>query len=372
MKNMYIRLAVCLAGAFIVLLMTGCTKEKTTEIRTVETVKDTTLMGTCGGDISSSPCHNPNIDTLGYYVSWRVSEWRNSGHAVAANASGEWENGGGCQACHTRDGYIQQQNGVAVTATSGTSPDCFACHDPHSKGNFDLRATTPVTLASNIKGVAASTFDYGAGGNLCVSCHHPRTLNPLPPNPSLPDGNDTVTTSVRWYPHVGVQGQMLMGAGGYEFNNGTNYFPTQYYHGNNAAIKQDGCPLCHMATPATRSSGVGELGGHTMHLDEIIEGTDTKLVSACNVAGCHASLTTFDHNGKVTAVQAYMDTLKTLLVAKGWIDTANSIKTVKITPARRSGALFNYLFVLHDGSNGVHNAEYAIALLQNSLVEIRK
>jgi hypothetical protein len=378
MKNIYTRLAICLAGAYVVFLMIGCTKEKTTEIKTIETVRDTSLLTGFAPGIQCALCHNADVDTLG--VNSAELQYTFSVHASTAiftSAEAPTLMGANCTECHTSEGYVYKlKTGTSKAVSKITVPDCFACHSPHTNGNFNLRSTTPVTLASNITNVSAATFDYGAGGNLCVSCHHPRTLNPLPPDPSLADGTDTLTiTNSRWYPHMGVQGQMLMGAGGYELK-GSEFSAAygNYFHGNNTAIKQNGCPLCHMAKP----NGV-QVGGHAMGMEDE-EGFEA---NACNVTGCHSGLTNFDHNGKVTAVQSYMDTLKTLLVANGWIDASNNIlngrgvtpsssQPLKITPKRKSGALFNYLFVLHDGSNGVHNAEYAIALLQNSLVEIRK
>ena len=71
-----------------------------------------------------------------------------------------------------------------------------------------------------------STFDYGRG-NLCVACHKTRTMSPEPdPNSSDPI---EITGSGRWYPHYGVQGQMLAGTGGFEFA-GETY--SNSYHTN--------------------------------------------------------------------------------------------------------------------------------------------
>jgi hypothetical protein len=366
MEKNYVRLAICLAGIMIIGVLTGCTKEGPAGVAGKD--GSSAKLEGFADSVNCGLCHNADLDTT-YHVNGRTLEYQNSVHATGGAFT---ENGASCAECHTTEGYIQKQSGMAVTvASTPTPPGCFACHSPHTNGNFVLRTTNPVTLTSNIKNVASATFDYG-DGNLCVSCHHPRTLNPLAPDPTITTATDTLTTSTRWYPHYGVQGQMLMGVGGYELQNGTAYNTSAYYHGNATAIKQNGCSLCHMVAPTAQSSSVGQLGGHTMTLETTINGSDVKLLNGCNITGCHSSLTSFDHNGMVTTIQSYMDTLKTLLVAKNWIDTSNNIKTVKITPAIRSGALYNYMFVLHDKSGGVHNAEYALALLKNSLVEIRK
>jgi hypothetical protein len=105
------------------------------------------------------------------------------------------------------------------------------------------------------------------------------------------------------------------------------------------------------------------------------------------VSGCHASTGfTIDYIGGSssltggvgthTAVEAYLDTLHSLLVAKGWIDSEGLVKLVGgrrvIKPAARAGAIFNYYFIEHDLSKGSHNTRYALELLKSSIEELRK
>jgi hypothetical protein len=45
---------------------------------------------------------------------------------------------------------------------------------------------------------------------------------------------------------------------------------------------------------------------------------------------------------------------------------------LKIAPESRAGALYNYFFIEHEGSFGVHNTKYALELLQSSIAELRK
>jgi mono/diheme cytochrome c family protein len=313
-------------------------------------------------------CHTPDLDTT-YYVKGRELQWERSGHNQMEDFS---ENRNSCAECHTTEGFIQKMNGQTVTVQNNPTPvGCFACHSPHLRGDFSLRNVTPVSLASNITGVAASSFDYGKG-NLCVQCHHPRTLSPTP-DPTKTATTDTLKiTSSRFYAHYGVQGQILMGAGGFQFQGYT--YTGNSFHSSSSTIKREGCIACHMADADPSAAIAGKAGGHTMKLEEV-EGTSiVQVITGCKASGCHgASLTSLDYNGRQTLVQEYMDTLKTQLVAKAWIDTANTIQApLNIVPASRSGALFNYMLVLHDGSEGVHNTKYILELLQSSIAELRK
>lgn len=73
---------------------------------------------------------------------------------------------------------------------------------------------------------------------------------------------------------------------------------------------------------------------------------------------------------------ANLDTLKSLLVQRGWLDNSGLVKLtagkLTIKPAIKSGALYNYFFVEHDLSEGVHNTKYALELLRSSIEELRK
>jgi hypothetical protein len=99
------------------------------------------------------------------------------------------------------------------------------------------------------------------------------------------------------------------------------------------------------------------------------------MVNGCK--NCHSSITTLDYNSKKTQFTTKMATLKGLLVARKWIDTSDvilgtSTANLKIVPASRSGALFNYMMLLHDGSHGIHNPSYANSMLDASIAELNK
>jgi mono/diheme cytochrome c family protein len=336
-------------------------------------------------DIKCGSCHNPDTDST-FHVWARKYQWEQSKHAFG----GDYERAGSsCAECHTTEGFIQKTSGKAVTAAIQPSPPgCFACHSPHSRANFTLRTTSTVTLNSSVAGVADATFDYGKG-NLCATCHHPRTMSPEP-DPTKTAATDTLTISNnRWYAHYGVQSQLLMGTGGFQFAGYT-------YNGNSAhttapLIKSEGCIQCHMADPAASGSEFGQAGAHTMN---IRYGTSSSLVEGCKNAACHPTITSPDYHSVQTQVKAYLDTLATMMkdtsivnkfnvgAKKAWITGTDSAGysinassgsgALKIRPASRSGALYNFFLIEHDLSLGVHNSVYSIDLLKSSLVELRK
>ena len=99
-------------------------------------------------------------------------------------------------------------------------------------------------------------------------------------------------------------------------------------------------------------------------------GQENDLVAGCT--GCHSGIEDFDLNSAQTNVMALVDELETILVDLEYINpqsglvNASSSAPLELTPDR-AGALLNYYFVLEDGSMGVHNPAYTVALLQNSI-----
>jgi hypothetical protein len=215
--------------------------------------------------IKCATCHDLDADTT-YYLTAREEQVKNSGH----NSMGDFdENRGACSVCHTTEGFIMRMKlGNSLTAVTDrpdpTPVGCFACHSPHVNNSFALRTTTPVTLVSNITGVANATFDDG-DANLCAQCHQPR-VGTSGLDISKQGNSDTlkVTTS-RWQPHHGLQSMLLKGKGGvyYEF---PGYTYNNSAHAALAAAKTLGCPDCHMADASPSSTYAGRVGGHTMNI----------------------------------------------------------------------------------------------------------
>jgi len=359
--------------------------------------------------IKCGTCHSSEQDTT-YYVAGKVYQWELSSHG---SGGAYMENRTTCAGCHTTEGFLERYRGgwstqVTSQVNNPTPPGCFACHSPHARNNFSLRDTNAVTITSFITGVNDATFNYGVG-NLCVRCHQTRTSSAMSPkpDPTKTAPTDTITiTSSRWYPHYGVQGQMLVGTGGFQFQGGS--YTGNGPHTGAALIQQEGCPQCHMADAGT--SGVDLRGGHTMKVRSDTAATAVNL-AGCRDAACHGSSwynsgdmrDYFSQSSGLTAgvgvqryIQRYLDTLYAMMtdtnvvgrwtvgnLKKPWLTmgaegvqvnagTSGGLTPLKIRPASRAGALYNYWFLEHDGSFGVHNSKYAVQLIQSSVAELRQ
>lgn len=346
-------------------------------------------------------CHNPDIDTT-YYV-WAIKyQWAQAGHVTGGTFDDR--NTAPCSGCHTSEGFVQRAKAgfpaqvppggwSAVTNQNRPSPvGCFACHSPHSKGDFSRRTEASVVLWSPMEGISDQTINLGKG-NICLNCHQPRSTSFTPKMKSTAGASDTLKiTTNRWYPHYGVQGLMFLGAGkggGFEFP-GKTYVNSP--HSTQAGITQNGCPTCHMAQPVS-----GGNGGHTNVIGYLSGTTTVYNTNGCRQSGCHATMnvdTYVGASGTLTGgkgahkyVHDYLDTLGTLLKAKGILSSSGLVQGNNGTSSASSsnprtfvgpagllkaGALYNYFFIEHDASGGIHNPQYAIQLLNNSIEEMRK
>lgn len=338
-----------------------------------------------------STCHTPDVDTARFKAA-RTLEYQSAGHMTGTS----WARGVNsttCASCHSTEGYLETvRNNYTTMATkaypTGTQPGCFTCHSPHAKGDFIVRKTTAINVKSFVAGVPDLSFNVGSS-NTCVTCHRTRETSPMSP---IPDPTKTaatdsiVITSSRFYPHYGVQGQILLGKGGFEF---AGYTYPSSYHTTMANAKNIQCVDCHMASPTVIVDGKPAAGGHTLKVKYYSSSTDTigsANVAGCRASGCHTDITA--NTMSMTSFKAYrsaqadiakgLDTLRALLIQKGWLvastDLANAStsKPLVIKPAFRAGALFNYFFIEHEGSHGIHNTKYAKAILDASIAEMKK
>lgn len=103
--------------------------------------------------------------------------------------------------------------------------------------------------------------------------------------------------------------------------------------------------------------------------------TDTLFaLKGCNQSGCH-STNAFTKTSILAAEKAVDDSLhalETLLIQKNWLTASLTVRVpLRIAPAAKAGALYNYFFVEHDKSRGIHNTKYAQDLLNSSLQILR-
>lgn len=358
-------------------------------------------------DLKCATCHTPDSDTA-KFVNARRLEYESAGH-MDGTSWARGINSTTCASCHITEGYLESARGnYASQATkvyaNGTQPGCFTCHSPHAKGDFTMRKTDAINVKSFVAGVTDLSFNVG-NSNTCVTCHRTRETSPMTasvfvngvsgnPDPTKKAATDSIEIkTTRFYPHYGVQGQILMGKGGFEF---TGYTYPSSFHTTLAGTKSIQCQDCHMAGPVVVVNGKPVAGGHTLKIGYSSISADSannsKNVAGCLASGCHPSSFTantvtntvfaaFKQSGQ-KALKDSLASLKTLLVAKGWLDPVSDLAKLTVTPgstssrlvikpAYKAGALFNYFFLEHEGSHGMHNMQYAQAVLNASLAELR-
>ncbi|MBI9041759.1 multiheme c-type cytochrome [Lutibacter sp.] len=313
--------------------------------------------GTNGVDGTAScvACHN-NLNKEhaeeSYLVSIHAKETlhtdRGTGDIITTSA---YTNRSGCVQCHTSGGYIDSMNGVELKGGSGypsglaysgnQAITCTTCHGTHSTFDFAndgfdyaLRAgIMPVALDQD----PAYAMDMGSS-NTCVKCHQPRGLPP-----TVGDASGNVKLNGRFGPHHGPQSTLLEGI------QGAMYAGSAVYPAPKSATHRTGssCTSCHMG-----QQDEGEHNGlHSWHPSE-------KACLTCHTNGAPS---------EVSGYAADMETLKTLLIAKGAFDGTADAFTSNSVPLKVAQAAWNFALLREDRSNGIHNPGYAKALLKNSI-----
>ena len=254
-----------------------------------------------------------------------------------------------CARCHSDEGYVNYMTGkTAVDIASPSAISCNTCHDSHRSFDFEndgndyaLRNIEPVTLELTDDYV----IDYGNSSNNCVSCHQPRSKAPID------EDNDGLylQANKRFYPHYGGQSTMLEGIQGAIIAGGSTAYPAVGAAGHR---KGASCTTCHMGT-----STDGLTGSHTYK----------PSFSAPICATCHDTVPT-----EVAGLAADMSALHDNLFELGLIaeDGSTLAQTTEI-PFKTAQALWNYKTVEEDHSHGVHNPEYAKALIKNALEAVQ-
>ncbi|HLN87261.1 MAG TPA: hypothetical protein VK200_12385, partial [Candidatus Limnocylindrales bacterium] len=221
--------------------------------------------------------------------------------------------------------------------------------------------------------------------NLCAQCHQARRT----PKDEVRARNIPTDS---WGAHHGPQADMLAGTNAYEFP-GKKY--TSSVH---TALPNANCVTCHMTLPAGRYSLAPSIGGHSFRIAGEVHEEHRVNTAGCSNSGCHAEMkqvtdthyfdkraaADYDGDGKTETVQEeVIGLLDRLINSKG----TGLLQTMKDAPYDAKGkfanaktqypietvaALYNYKFVLEDGSKGVHNTTYAVQLLMDSIKALDK
>ena len=300
-------------------------------------------------------CHS--VEAFGGAILQAQGEWQNSVHASGTNV--DYTNrgsGNDCTRCHSQQGFIDFLDSGKVFAPYSTvsAIHCFTCHAPHETGTLKLRTEAPFALLNG------QSFDHGAG-NLCANCHHSRM--------SVSDISGAATTHIsnRWGPHHGPQADILQGTNAYEYSSPA----VPYDKSTHATSVTDACVGCHMSNPLQHDGY--QIGGHSFNMAVIDEesGTEYTLVGTCQT--CHSSFTSFDGDSIQTKVSALVDTLQNLLTDLNLVAPSGGEILPRDTTVSKNfaGAVYNFLLIEADRSEGVHNPRYVQAVLKNSIAFLR-
>lgn len=327
---------------FAVLAFVGCEREITGDV--------TAVVDNSAEDCLA--CHSGYLDQA-------QGEWANSIHASGNTVDYTNRGGSDCTRCHFQQGFL------SFIETGTLPPDpfsevsaigCFTCHDPHENGDLSLRISSAFTLAND------EVFDFPSSGNLCVQCHHSRL-----DSRTIVDG---IGTSTHWGPHHGPQGDVIAGTNGYEFPGLSYTFPSSP-HGNQV---REACAGCHMGATVNHDGYM--VGGHTFKM--VDEESGETQVGICANSSCHPSANSldftadqdYDLNGTVegymTEMEGMMDSLAILLTDAGVLSSGHPAGG-SIADGHTAGALYNFLLVEEDKSEGVHNWSYLSSLILASI-----
>jgi hypothetical protein len=120
-------------------------------------------------------------------------------------------------------------------------------------------------------------------------------------------------------------------------------------------------------------------GGHTFNMKWETGAEVHEMKEAC--VECHGEVEGFDFKrqdfdgdgiveGVQTEVKGLMDKLALLLPPYGSTVIPTDTPTIRNYTRPELKALYNYLFVLEDGSYGIHNLSYAVGLLKASIADL--
>ncbi len=266
-----------------------------------------------------------------------------------------------CVPCHTGIGFVMTHDEDYATHKLSTEPSaigCAVCHDPHNEDNeHQVRVVKDVTLGN---GVVVTAEEAGLGA-LCINCHKARTNV----------DEYALEYHSRFGPHHGPQGDLVKGTGGYEYPDitYTSFSP-------HMKVTGDSCVTCHMAEPPEDAPDRA-VGLHTFRMSAAageIEGVTEDVVNTNACARCHGEMESINYMAKgdydgdnvregiQDEVSGLMELVGHLLPPYGSPDVAVADT---YTDAELKAA-YNHIFLEEDRSQGVHNPQYAVQLLQSS------
>ena len=361
--------------------------EDSTAYKQMRTAPYDTLVGLA--NIGCETCHGPGGNHAGDITKIGVSydagvcetchdapphhvvgtEWTQSAHAT-------WEigkndaNRTSCFPCHSGSAFAKwvvagKPASVASYADNSDISEpltCAGCHDPHSAANPHQLRTIDVDSLNNGYQIPPSS-QVGGMGQLCMNCHRSRYNVAAKIKPSSPP---YFGFADHYGPHGNPQADMFFGQNAWQFGDSALTGLTTHLGAT------DACVTCHMS--------------NSDHTWAMVDSLGHDKVAACQT--CHGQGITkfddvmasydYDHNGRIegaqTEVEGLLNQLKAKITSMGGIDASTGEPTLAIKDSLEVKNnlpliedIYDYTFVANDGSMGVHNAKYAVSILQKAL-----
>ena len=321
-------------------------------------------------------------------------EWLTSEHATVTQPN---MNASTCGRCHVGPARISMVNGQTVAQNDNhLGIVCATCHDLHRTHTYTnvLRGTFSFTnlltgqsliitntelgthYTNQVRNPLASTKDYFMGPtdtfstkydpsiNICAQCHN---------------HSGASWTNSAAPPHRSLQYNMLLGTVGQFDAVASPNFP-----GAHSRLEKQ-CVACHMQTASYQSGppAVAAVTGHTFRVDsfEVCAQCHKDAATAQGLVSLAQQATLY----YIQQVKAELDLWATTkapasLSAKygsrsweystpGQLSPGGSgpnTSEQSLLPVPIQKARFNLYLVISDGSYGVHNPQYAIALLEQA------
>ena len=300
------------------------------------------------GNVTCLACHSEgNMEA----IQQQFAGSQHSSGAIAVDYAGGRAS---CTKCHSHEGFVAFAAGLADQDIANPSAwECGTCHGLHvtfEEDDYALRLSDAISFIFD----ETVTADF-ANGNLCVNCHQSRRAEPNVSDP----GETFEISSTHYGPHHGAQGNVLYGAGMAEIP-GDIAYPAP----GSAAHMDLSCTGCHMGEFDVEENA----GGHTYW----------PTVGSCT--SCHSGLEDFDYNGAQTEVEALLVELRDILLAQGVLtgDEEHGYHPVneRDNPGEATFSMvqaqefFNWIGLEEDRSLGVHNPNYVMALLKNTIAAL--
>lgn len=340
-----------------------------------------------------------------------VKQWVESGHARPITFAAEEE---GCKNCHDGQTFSETGGGFQprmsvqtteaggegddeATGTAGTddetgtaseegtgaageeeeqerdwvvATDCRACH---------TGAGAQIAEEGSVEGIPNLETAEGGQGALCMACHngwHPPGVSrgePTAPHYSTQTDMMYAVNTLDPGASQGATGGAGQDTTGTGESTGTAGQGDEEMRSPHLEVR-DTCVGCHVAG--------GDNANHRFEIEDF---------EGCQREGCHEQDMTdggdaeedYDGDGrteKVTAeVEGLMDTLEQEIIRSAGITSFESAQGQVLFKGGRLNAngpeyaaAYNYLYVDKDGSRGIHNTQFTVQLLQDSIEAVSR